>query len=263
MAKIINNFKTPFNRLNEDIQAIHTERAQSNNNKKLKNMSREEALKEFESLFVFYMLKEMNKSGNNKGLFGKGFGNEYFSDMFNQEISRSLSKSGGIGIADFIEKAAETKVIKGKNGFKDFSLSTPLFPKKKETAKSIHQIVNKGIVSSHFGIRTDPLTGDRRFHDGIDIACREGTKVYPFLPGKVVFSGEKRGYGNVVIIEHNNGMKSYYAHNKINFAKEGDVIDGSFPIALSGNTGRSTGPHLHFEIRAGDKPQNPEKYIKT
>lgn len=263
MIKPINNvLKVPFSRLNEEIQTLQSERKNNNENKALKNMTLKESLKEFESLFVFYMLKEMNKSSDKEGLFGKGLGNDFFRDMFNQEVSRSLSKSGGIGIADFIEKSSNMKVIKSNNKIKEFFPSLSTSSKKVDTKVNINQIVSGGKISSHFGIRNDPFTGEIRFHDGIDVACPEGTKIFPLMPGKVLFSGQKKGYGNIVILEHQNGAKSYYAHNKINFVKIGDIIDASSPIGLTGKTGRSTGPHLHFELREGNKPQNPEKYIK-
>ncbi|RMF93476.1 MAG: hypothetical protein D6734_10015 [Candidatus Schekmanbacteria bacterium] len=252
------------NRLKEDIKSLQAERRTANANKSLKNLPPKEALKEFESLFVFYMLKEMTKNNTSQGLFGKGFGNEYFTDMFNQEVARALSKGGGIGIADFIEKNSKLKIIKkdNRNRIENFLPSQQHKHSKEKEKVSISKIVQGGRISSPFGVRNDPFTGEKRFHDGIDIACAEGTKVYPIMSGKVIFSGEMRGYGNVVIIEHNNGIQSYYAHNKVNFVKKGDLITTNTPIALSGKTGRATGPHLHFELRADNKPQNPEKYLK-
>lgn len=104
-----------------------------------------------------------------------------------------------------------------------------------------------GTITSTVGMRIDPIDGKWRQHNGIDIAIPEGTPVTPVAPGVVVFSGQRPGYGNTVLIEHNNGMITLYGHNSRLTAEQGQQVDRSTVIALSGNTGRSTGPHLHFE----------------
>jgi murein DD-endopeptidase MepM/ murein hydrolase activator NlpD len=104
-----------------------------------------------------------------------------------------------------------------------------------------------GRISSTVGLRHDPIDGLLRFHNGIDIAVPEGTTVKPVAPGTVYFSGVRNGYGNMVIIAHNDGMITIYAHNSLNLVKTGERIGMDASIALSGSTGRSTGPHLHFE----------------
>lgn len=104
-----------------------------------------------------------------------------------------------------------------------------------------------GRISSTVGLRHDPIDGLLRFHNGIDIAVPEGTTVKPVAPGTVYFSGIRNGYGNMVIIVHDDGMITIYAHNSLNLVKAGERIGTDTSIALSGSTGRSTGPHLHFE----------------
>jgi|WetSurMetagenome_2_1015567.scaffolds.fasta_scaffold206984_1 murein DD-endopeptidase MepM/ murein hydrolase activator NlpD len=104
-----------------------------------------------------------------------------------------------------------------------------------------------GRISSTVGLRHDPIDGLLRFHNGIDIAVPEGTTVKPVAPGTVYFSGIRNGYGNMVIIAHDDGMITIYAHNSLNLVKTGESISKDASIALSGSTGRSTGPHLHFE----------------
>jgi murein DD-endopeptidase MepM/ murein hydrolase activator NlpD len=104
-----------------------------------------------------------------------------------------------------------------------------------------------GRISSTVGLRHDPIDGLLRFHNGIDIAVPEGTTVKPVAPGSVYFSGIRNGYGNMVIIAHDDGMITIYAHNSLNLVKTGERIGTDTSIALSGSTGRSTGPHLHFE----------------
>ena len=105
----------------------------------------------------------------------------------------------------------------------------------------------KGRISSVVGPRQDPIDGRLRIHNGIDIAIPEGTTVTPVAPGTVIYSGLQPGYGNMVIVRHSDGMVTIYAHHSRNFVKKGDTVDKKSRLALSGSTGRSTGPHLHFE----------------
>jgi len=104
-----------------------------------------------------------------------------------------------------------------------------------------------GVITSGVGMRIDPIDKKLRHHNGIDIAIPEGTPVTPCAPGVVVFSGQRPGYGYTVLVEHANGMVSLYGHNSRLEASQGQAVDRDTVIALSGSTGRSTGPHLHFE----------------
>jgi murein DD-endopeptidase MepM/ murein hydrolase activator NlpD len=114
-----------------------------------------------------------------------------------------------------------------------------------------------GRISSRFGIRIDPFSGKMRQHNGIDIAVPENTPVRPAAPGKVVFSGFSNGYGNCVIVDHGDGVTSLYGHNVRNLVKVGDTIAAGTALALSGSTGRATGPHIHFELRKDGTPIDP------
>ena len=119
------------------------------------------------------------------------------------------------------------------------------------------------IISSDYGLRRDPFTGKQKFHHGLDISAPTGTDIYPIRNGNVIYSGKQSGYGNVVIIDHGNGLMSKYAHNKINFVKVGDHVDTHMIIAQVVSSGRDTGPHLHLEIRDKDnKSIDPEKFIE-
>jgi len=102
-----------------------------------------------------------------------------------------------------------------------------------------------GTLTSRFG---DSRPGGRR-HQGIDIANAVGTPIFAAASGTVVFSGWSSGYGNLIILEHSNGDQTYYAHNSANRVRVGDVVASGQWIAEMGSTGRSTGSHLHFEIR--------------
>jgi len=105
----------------------------------------------------------------------------------------------------------------------------------------------QGRVTSLAGLRNDPFDGKLRHHNGMDIACPSGTPVKPVAAGTVIFSGSRPGYGNVVVVEHPDGTVTLYAHNARNLSDAGDLVDSTSVIALTGSTGRSTGPHLHFE----------------
>lgn len=105
----------------------------------------------------------------------------------------------------------------------------------------------EGRISSTVGLRPDPINGEVRMHKGIDIAIAEGTQVKPVAPGRVAYSGMQPGYGNMVIIQHEDGMISIYAHHLRNLVKTGDRVGKETIVAYSGSTGHSTGPHLHFE----------------
>jgi murein DD-endopeptidase MepM/ murein hydrolase activator NlpD len=104
-----------------------------------------------------------------------------------------------------------------------------------------------GRISSVTGLRIDPFTGSLKHHQGVDIAIPTGTSVRTVASGVVSYSGSRFGYGNLVIIEHHDGMTTLYAHNHSNLVATGATVDRGAIIALSGSTGRSTGPHLHFE----------------
>ena len=111
--------------------------------------------------------------------------------------------------------------------------------------------------TSGFGMRRDPFTGTQSFHSGVDLGCEVGTPVYAARAGKVIFAGYKGDYGKLVIIEHPCGYYSYYGHlSKINVRK-GMNVNAQSSIAQTGNTGLTTGPHLHFEIRKNSKPISP------
>lgn len=116
-------------------------------------------------------------------------------------------------------------------------------------------------TSSTFGNRKDPFTGRLAFHSGIDYAAPRGTTVLSAGAGTVTFVGHLSGYGNVVEISHGNGLVTRYGHLSAFIAKEGQKVSTGTPIARVGSTGRSTGPHLHFEVRRGDTAVNPARYL--
>jgi murein DD-endopeptidase MepM/ murein hydrolase activator NlpD len=121
--------------------------------------------------------------------------------------------------------------------------------------------IEKGYISSKYGFRRDPFTGRKRLHKGIDFAGRKGTTVKAVAGGVVQFAGRKGGYGNVVELDHGDGLVSRYAHLSVINVKLDQVVKKGNPIALVGSTGRSTGPHLHLEVLKNGKQQNPAQYF--
>lgn len=118
-----------------------------------------------------------------------------------------------------------------------------------------------GVVTSTFGMRRHPITGRRSMHKGIDIAGKLGASIVSTADGIVVFSGRKSGYGNIVEVRHANGLETRYAHNQRNLVQEGDLVRKGQVIAKLGSTGRSTGPHVHFEVRRNGKAVDPSRYL--
>jgi len=121
--------------------------------------------------------------------------------------------------------------------------------------------VRNGFVSSGYGNRTDPFTGKKEFHKGVDFAAKAGTRVLSVGDGVVSWVGERTGYGNLVEITHGDGYVTRYGHNKKLLVAVGDTVKKGQPIAVLGSTGRSTGPHVHFEVVHNDQQVNPSKYI--
>ncbi len=132
---------------------------------------------------------------------------------------------------------------------------------KKEQTPSGMPIKN-GWVSSRFGMRNSPLSGRRQFHKGVDIPGRKNQDIHAVADGVVSASGKKGHYGWMVEINHGDGYSTRYAHNSKNLVKVGDSVKKDQVIAKVGSTGRSTGPHVHFEVKKNGKPINPSKYIK-
>lgn len=121
--------------------------------------------------------------------------------------------------------------------------------------------VHSGYISSEFGFRRDPFNGRRKMHKGVDYAGPTGTDIYSVGGGVVSFVGQKSGYGNVVEVDHGDGLISRYAHLSATTAKEGQIVKKGDLVASMGSTGRSTGPHLHLEVLKAGVQINPRDYL--
>lgn len=121
--------------------------------------------------------------------------------------------------------------------------------------------ITKGWMSSRFGRRTDPFSGKVAWHSGVDFAGKEGADIVSVAAGVVTWAEERYGYGKLVEINHGNGFKTRYAHCKESLVKVGDVVKKGQIVALMGSTGRSTGPHVHFEVYKNGRAVDPASYI--
>lgn len=237
------------------------------------------ALTEFESLFIGYMLKTMKESVAKNELFHGGSGEEIYNSLFDTELARLMASGHGIGLKDMMmremggaeEAAGPGEAFTGR-AFVPYTpplvaseagpeaVDEPLKPKVSD--RGLRFPVGDGFkrVSSKYGMREDPFTGHEKFHHGVDIAAKEGSPVYPAAEGTVVFCGTRGGYGNVVEVLHSNGLVTRYGHNAKNLVREGDHVTTRDAIASVGSTGRSTGPHLHFEILKDGSAIDPSRF---
>ena len=123
--------------------------------------------------------------------------------------------------------------------------------------------VRDAYISSNYGYRADPLTGRTAFHGGIDFAGTEGSDVFSVADGVVTFAGKRTGYGNVVEVNHGDGLVTRYAHARAVAVKAGDIVSKDQLVAYMGSTGRSTGTHLHYEVLRNGKQIDPTTFIRV
>ncbi|MBW2129194.1 MAG: peptidoglycan DD-metalloendopeptidase family protein [Deltaproteobacteria bacterium] len=218
------------------------------------------ACREFESILTYQLLKSMRRTVEKCELFHGGQGEEIYESLLDQELARNIAQSESNSLAYLLYQQ-----LKRKDRV-DLEAGTPPSPMPLPLRNRYGEIpltpLETARESSGFGWRKDPFTGERKFHYGVDLAAREGTMVRAALGGKVVASEYREGYGNVVILDHGKGLRTLYAHNKENLVEVGEWISRGCPVARVGSTGRSTGPHLHFEVRREGKPLNPEAFLK-
>jgi len=133
---------------------------------------------------------------------------------------------------------------------------------RKEVQPSGRPII-KGWLSSYYGMRIHPITGKLEMHKGLDFAAKMHDPIIAVAKGIVTFAGTKHGYGKVVDINHGNGIVTRYAHASRLLVSVGDMVEKGFQIAEIGSTGRSTGPHVHFEVLKNGRQVNPLKFVRT
>lgn len=159
------------------------------------------------------------------------------------------------------EEAKKLGYTASQRGLSLQELVSQLEDKHQKLASSPAVWPTKGWLTSRFGTRISPFTGKRHFHSGIDIAGASGTDVIATARGKVKFVGRKGPLGKTVIIDHGYGVRTHYGHSQENLVKRGEQVERGQVIAKLGNTGRSTGPHVHYTVEVKGKAVNPLDYI--
>jgi len=207
------------------------------------SLQRQKAAQEFASFLYLEVLKAMRAALPHEGLFeSDSAARDMYTSMMDAEVARLMAKRDTTGLTKMVQDSLD-----------------------KMTDKTHHENEKaqptQGAVSSNFGLRRDPIDGATRFHDGIDIAAPTGSPVKAAAAGKVIFSGNVPGYGNLVELDHGDGFITRYGHNSINLVAVGEEVRSGQLIALVGSTGRSTGPHLHFAVRKAGEPVNPSVFL--
>lgn len=216
-----------------------------------------EVAKEFEALFLSHMLTVMRETVEESGLTGKGLGQSVYTELFDQELARTLAGRGALGISDLLMRRLSAQEPVAADAKRDAAPS-PAAPSGLQGNETDEvpdfRMPVQAHYSSGFGIRKDPFTHELRQHRGVDLAAPEGMSVRAACAGRVVFSGYEKSYGNTVVVQHPGGFETRYAHLGILQVRAGDVLQPEQVLGTIGNTGRSTGPHLHFEVsRYGDR----------
>jgi len=213
------------------------------------------ACRMFEAQFLKMLWKEMRQTVDQTKMFHGGYGEEIFTDMLDQAVSDETVKGGSMGIADMLErqlsreaysrpgaKIGQSLRVEASGGSDSQSLVMPV----------------QGTMTSGFGPRMHPVTGEDGEHTGLDLAAPEGSPVRAAAAGRVEFAGERGGYGNLLILTHADGSQTYYGHLREIEVSEGQLVSAGQRVATVGSTGVSTGPHLHFETRdAAGRAVNP------
>jgi len=172
------------------------------------------------------------------------------------------TEQSSLGVIDFIEALQEvSQRIEDKN--EKFAAMESMLLDSNVQAQILPEgsPVTGGWTSSLFGWRTDPISGRKDFHEGIDLAGRFGSNISSVAAGIVTWSGRHSGYGNMIEVSHGNGYVTRYAHNKKNLVVVGDKVEKGQNIAVMGTSGRSTGPHVHFEVVHNGRHVNPRKFV--
>ncbi len=227
------------------LQDALTKKAESiNSGLPLQSVSdRRKAAQEFSSLLFLEVLKAMRAATPQEGLMeNETLSRDMYAAMMDTEIARLMAQRDTTGFTQMVEKSLE---------------KTPAQPQQQNQP---HDPAH-GVVSSLFGTRPDPFNGNVKFHQGVDIAAPTGTPVKAAADGKVIFSGQVAGYGNLVEVDHGNGWVTRYGHNAVNLVRVGDNVTTGQTVGLVGSTGHVTGPHVHFEVRKGGKAVNPDSLL--
>jgi murein DD-endopeptidase MepM/ murein hydrolase activator NlpD len=195
---------------------------------------------EFESMLLVQMLRDMRSSGKWEEADSKDtFGAESLYETLDVELAGHLAKVQGFGLSQQLLQSFDRMNV------------GHAAPSAAAAPEAVSQAVPaEARVTSDFGWRKDPFTGQGRFHKGVDISAAYGQEIGAAAPGKVVFSGEQGGYGTTVLVEHADGSRTRYAHLSATLVSAGDTVGYGQALGRAGHSGRATGTHLHFEVIA-------------
>lgn len=196
----------------------------------------------------------------------------YLSGLDSKNANSGLGGQGGYSVSGVPAKSGTATDLTGlKNRQRDIQL----------LEKKFHDLQNhfsnlairgahtpdtwpvNGYLTESFGYRSDPITGRREFHEGVDISAPHGKKVVAPADGVIVYAGPHLGYGNTVVIDHKFGYTTLYGHLSRVSVRIGEKVSRGANIGMVGSTGRSTGSHLHYEVRLYDRPMNPVKFLRS
>lgn len=226
------------------------------------------AAHDLEAFFLRQMLAEVRPEG---GMLDGGFAGATFREMLDGALSEKIADCGGLGLADVLRPELERAANLPHAGARGESSTPPARAAAAYRAATnwlpaddpgmpqptLRALPVDGEVASPFGRRTDPIEGDVRTHAGVDIAAPEGTSVRAAGDGVVVRSGRAGGYGNLVVVDHGGGLQTRYGHlSRIDVAS-GERVSAGATVGAVGQTGRATGPHLHFEVRRDGRAVDP------
>ncbi len=222
---------------------------------------------QFEAMLLTQMLRDMRRSMLSDDR-DSGLGSETMTETMDSELALSLSRSSGMGLADFLVRAIERQTgtaPAARPPAAELPAVEERAPAVTATPAAAGQTVApvevkppSGHVTSGFGWRNDPITGRVRFHKGSDVRMAYGEDVRGAAGGRVTFVGRQGGYGLTVVLDHGGGVETRYAHLSSAAVRQGDAVESGQVIAQSGNSGRSTGPHLHFEVLNNGRAVEPE-----
>ncbi len=241
-----------------------------------------ELSQQFEAMLMLQMVQQMRRSLLDESEQPEGFGGSTMQETFDSEFSRYLAQSGGVGLGDLMTRTLDARATgTAPNGGDaaahpvsyDLHAAASALPLGAGATRAaggrstdmvdVPASVDLPLstpVTSAYGWRSDPFTGDATFHRGVDLRASYGTAVPAAGGGTVVSAGERGTYGNLVVVRDGQGVETRYAHLSALLVKEGDVVEAGTPIGRVGSTGRSAAPHLHFEVLVNGERVDPARW---
>jgi murein DD-endopeptidase MepM/ murein hydrolase activator NlpD len=238
------------------------------------------ATQEFEALFLSYMLKVMRSTVDSEKEESSSLGKDVYMEMFDNEIALNIARVRSLGIGEMMYRQLTAQSSKNRESESNSrsrrtEADSPPLPIGSPSHDKPESLIDKGNLeepfvvpiagelTSAYGLRRHPLTQETRFHQGLDIAAPTGTLFRAAQSGTVIFSGFLGGYGNTIILEHADGYRTLYAHATKLLVSQGEKVSAEQDIGIVGNTGRSTGTHLHFELQRGGEKADPLNFLTS